>query len=912
VVSKKDKYLASAQKLLERGSLDKALADFLKAAQEDQKDTRTWLRIAEIHVKRGENTQATTVYLKTAELYVEQGFFQRAVAVYKNVLKLTPGHTDAHFRLADVYKQLGLFSDAAQQYDHAATAFQRAGQLKQAISAIAQIVEMNPDQVMSRVRLAELAAQAGNNDDAIREFGRAAEQLEEQGRTDDYLRVAERLLVIQPDNFALARKIAVRHLERQNPKGALSRLEACYKADAKDPDTLNMLATTFEQLGQADKALSSLKQLANVYEERRMVSERNQIIQRIHHLDPSDPVGRGERAGDSRPARRPEARSAAQTREVPITFSELDVPATVMQSRPEMASGSVETAPDLSELEHEQTQAEVRRILTETDIFVKYGLCERAAEHVRKVFSLKPDHTGAHERLIAILIQLGRKAEAVEELGILADRLLAADKPAAERHLRRALELDPNATGARRMLDRLNGETSAPVALPDLEESLELELPSPDPGEENPPSADAFEGSGFVPISAPAGGSSDPDWEQVPPAAQASPLSEEESGSDEEEFGGFLDGLDMELDEATPTPPPAMAPPPPLPPPPPAPPALSPSPAPTTFDEFEIDLDQVTPLPVSDPAPPQRPQLASSQAGPPSGMRQPVLPPPRRPTPPGPIAPPPRPPPAPVPEAELDPNVSAELEQVDFFIEQTLADDARQMLDEINPAWADHPEVRARRERLETIPAPEGTPLPVLDPEPSGGFGSMSGSMTGAVPTGSFAQEFPTGSTHGATIISPRAVLPGGDADSTTQRDLGIAYKEMGLYDAAVAEFAKLVDDPDHEVFALTMMGECYEARGAPAEALLHYKKALNRPQARDEEATQLYYQLGRVFHTLGDQSEALYFFEKVARRSPHHEDVAQRIQTLRAQGVAPPQSAAASEERPRLDAARGSNSNRR
>lgn len=100
--------------------------------------------------------------------------------------------------------------------------------------------------------------------------------------------------------------------------------------------------------------------------------------------------------------------------------------------------------------------------------------------------------------------------------------------------------------------------------------------------------------------------------------------------------------------------------------------------------------------------------------------------------------------------------------------------------------------------------------------------------------------------------------------------------------------------------------------RGAPAEALLHYKKALNRPGVRDEEATQLYYQLGRVFHTLGDESEALYFFEKVARRSPRHEDVAQRIQSLRAQGVAPvPGAGGGGEERARMDA-RGGNSNRR
>ena len=48
MVTKKDKTLAAAQKFLERGQLDKALAEFAKVVQEDPKDTRTWLKMAEL------------------------------------------------------------------------------------------------------------------------------------------------------------------------------------------------------------------------------------------------------------------------------------------------------------------------------------------------------------------------------------------------------------------------------------------------------------------------------------------------------------------------------------------------------------------------------------------------------------------------------------------------------------------------------------------------------------------------------------------------------------------------------------------------------------------------------------------------------------------------------------------------
>jgi hypothetical protein len=46
-----------------------------------------------------------------------------------------------------------------------------------------------------------------------------------------------------------------------------------------------------------------------------------------------------------------------------------------------IASGLVEKPGD---------DAEIKRILAEADVFVKYGLVERAAEHLRRVFERVP------------------------------------------------------------------------------------------------------------------------------------------------------------------------------------------------------------------------------------------------------------------------------------------------------------------------------------------------------------------------------------------------------------------------------------------------------------------------------------------------------------------------------------------
>jgi tetratricopeptide (TPR) repeat protein len=124
---------------------------------------------------------------------------------------------------------------------------------------------------------------------------------------------------------------------------------------------------------------------------------------------------------------------------------------------------------------------------------------------------------------------------------------------------------------------------------------------------------------------------------------------------------------------------------------------------------------------------------------------------------------------------------------------------------------------------------------------------------------------------------------PSERADPSTHGDLGIAYKQMGLHDAAIEEFKLLAADPKRAVFALTMIGECVEAKGDLGEAVARYKEALNLPQATPQESIGLYYLLGAVFEQLGDAREALYFFENVGKRDPGFRDVKRRIAVLKA-----------------------------
>jgi tetratricopeptide (TPR) repeat protein len=800
VVTKKDKHLAVAQKYLERGSLEKALMEFQSAVKEDAKDTRTWLRMAEVHVRLGQNDKATEVYQKTVDLYVEQGFFQRAVAVYKNIIKLSPEAVEARSKLADVYRQLGLFSDAIQQLEQAVLLHQKAGRISEALIAMKQILDLNPDQPAARIRYAELAVQVGETDAAVAEFREAANLLKAQGRTDEFTRVAERILYYQPDDLVLAKEIAASYLDRNNARAAMARLKPCFDANQNDPAVLDLLARCFEQLGQPQKGLPVLKELCRIYANAGRTAERNQTIQRALALDPNDPdicamLGRAAPDSDRTPAaviplRRtmltPSAEvapaPAASARTTAITFSEMEVPVALQDKYRTPSPDEVPSVADRMAIasglvEKPEDEAEIKRILAEADVFVRYGLVERAAEHLRRVFERVPTHTGAHERLAAVLTQLGRRAEAAAELEVLAQQLFLSSRARAATYARRALELNPSARRAQEVLAA--ADRAPPGAAPSAPVAASADAPSR-PRETPEPEAI---GSGEIELLGDGGAAENEAADRTGAVAALAEAFGSAEVDREEQAGGFEGG-------ATPATPTSR-------------------PRPT---------EEITPTSQAQPANSADREWAASDA------------------------------------------VLGDLEQVDFFIEQELSDEAQALLDDLENRHPGHALVADRREKL-MILRRGGVPKELPTPEP----------------TGPVAEE--------PTPVPQAAKGAAGSQDLDTQADLGLMNKTMERHDLAIHHFRALLGDPKREVYALTMIGESHEAMGNHAEAIRCFQDALKSPRATEAEATQLYFLLGNVFYDTGDRHEALYYLERVSKRDPTFRDVQRRLAALKSRG---------------------------
>src|SRR5262249_52456520 len=149
------KVLEAAQKFLSKGQYDKAVVEYQKLVHEDPRDVRTLLKIGDLHTRRNRPKDAIEVYQKVADLYAKQGFFLKARAVYKQILKLDPAHLDSTVKLAKMYEELALTSDALATYELVADAYVAQGQMPKALETMQRMIELDGQNVAIRIKHAE-------------------------------------------------------------------------------------------------------------------------------------------------------------------------------------------------------------------------------------------------------------------------------------------------------------------------------------------------------------------------------------------------------------------------------------------------------------------------------------------------------------------------------------------------------------------------------------------------------------------------------------------------------------------------------------------------------------------------------------------------------------------------------------
>jgi tetratricopeptide (TPR) repeat protein len=119
------------------------------------------------------------------------------------------------------------------------------------------------------------------------------------------------------------------------------------------------------------------------------------------------------------------------------------------------------------------------------------------------------------------------------------------------------------------------------------------------------------------------------------------------------------------------------------------------------------------------------------------------------------------------------------------------------------------------------------------------------------------------------------------DGDYETRYDLGIAYREMELYDDAVGEFTQCLASPTRRLDSLCMLALCAIDLDRCADAVSHLEQALATPDLSDECSAGIHFDLGRAQQRLGEVAQARRAFNAVIALDADFPGVAEMLASL-------------------------------
>src|SRR5271163_4195082 len=266
----KQKALSAAEKYVQQGKMQNAIAEYEKVLKADPKDLTVTNTVGDLYSRLGEASKATECFKAVGDAYANQGFTVKAIAMYKKISKLQPS-LESVLKLAELYTQQGLFNDARAQYLQVAEEFLKSGALEDAVRIFQKILEMDPENTTMRIRLAEVYVRLGKKNEAWQIFSAAAETLRAKGSLPAAEEVLQRMLTLDPGNSYALLMQGRNLLEAGDAEAAIESLQKVSDLDS-NPDGLRDLLKAYLKSGRLSDAGTLASKLLTVHNDLASIS----------------------------------------------------------------------------------------------------------------------------------------------------------------------------------------------------------------------------------------------------------------------------------------------------------------------------------------------------------------------------------------------------------------------------------------------------------------------------------------------------------------------------------------------------------------------------------------------------------------------------------------------------------------
>ncbi|HKV41567.1 MAG TPA: tetratricopeptide repeat protein, partial [Blastocatellia bacterium] len=250
----KSKALRTAEKYVLQGKIPAAIDEYRKVVESDPSDLTTINTLGDLYVRAGRIQDAIQNFSRIADSYRDSGFTLKAIAMLKKISKLDPTNIDTAMKLANLYSQQGLFIEARQQYLQVADAYARAGQTRKALEAYQKIADLDPANTSVRMKLGEIYSREGLGEQAHEAFVTAGAEFIRKNDTEQALNANLKALSIFPDSRQALTAIVNIYTQQGQTDRAINILCDAFEKNPGDAELLTILGRTYLAAGWMDEA----------------------------------------------------------------------------------------------------------------------------------------------------------------------------------------------------------------------------------------------------------------------------------------------------------------------------------------------------------------------------------------------------------------------------------------------------------------------------------------------------------------------------------------------------------------------------------------------------------------------------------------------------------------------------------
>ena len=262
----KAKVLSAAEKFVQQGKLQNAIAEYEKVIRDDPKDLTVLNTIGDLYARVGQNDKAAEYFRRVGDQYAQNGFVVKAIAIYKKLTKLAPATPETTLKLAELYTQQGLFNDARANYMQVANQLLKNGDNNQAARILQKVLELDPENAATQSKLADLYMKLGKKEEARSIYFAAAESLYARSSYEAADEALGKVLTLEPGNVQALQLRGMVASDAGNPQAAIQYLEQVQDLDSH-PNALRALLRSKLATGNREGVESIANRMMTAHED---------------------------------------------------------------------------------------------------------------------------------------------------------------------------------------------------------------------------------------------------------------------------------------------------------------------------------------------------------------------------------------------------------------------------------------------------------------------------------------------------------------------------------------------------------------------------------------------------------------------------------------------------------------------